>query len=143
MYLSVTRVTQRAASPRPLPGRQSPPRAGRETGESHIALALEKPKESTDTPPPARQEKFEGRSALVRLPANGFPETLLTRAGGTFYRLALRGNVVIMAGGEQGDIRAYDLVARNRYRWFGRANRCLLPTADLARHFLAGDATLR
>jgi predicted DCC family thiol-disulfide oxidoreductase YuxK len=38
---------------------------------------------------------------------------------------------------------AYDLVARNRYRWFGRADHCLLPTADLARHFLAGDATLR
>jgi len=32
----------------------------------------------------------------------------------------------------------YDVVARNRYRWFGRTDQCLLPTADLARHFLAG-----
>jgi predicted DCC family thiol-disulfide oxidoreductase YuxK len=33
----------------------------------------------------------------------------------------------------------YDLVARNRYRWFGRTDQCLLPTPDLARHFLVGD----
>jgi hypothetical protein len=82
------------------------------TGESRLTLTIEKPKDSGDTPPPARQEKFDGRSALVRLPANGFPETVLTRAGATFYRLALRGNVAVMAGGEQGDIRAYDLSAR-------------------------------
>ena len=30
----------------------------------------------------------------------------------------------------------YDLIARNRYRWFGRTDQCLLPTPDLARHFL-------
>ena len=31
---------------------------------------------------------------------------------------------------------AYDIVARNRYRWFGRTETCLVPTPDLARHFL-------
>jgi len=31
----------------------------------------------------------------------------------------------------------YDLVARNRYRWFGRTESCPLPTPELARHFLA------
>ena len=30
----------------------------------------------------------------------------------------------------------YDLVARNRYRWFGRTESCLMPTPELARHFL-------
>jgi predicted DCC family thiol-disulfide oxidoreductase YuxK len=30
----------------------------------------------------------------------------------------------------------YDGVARNRYRLFGRADSCLVPTPDLARHFL-------
>jgi predicted DCC family thiol-disulfide oxidoreductase YuxK len=30
----------------------------------------------------------------------------------------------------------YDLIARNRYRWFGRSEACLVPTPDLARHFL-------
>jgi predicted DCC family thiol-disulfide oxidoreductase YuxK len=31
----------------------------------------------------------------------------------------------------------YDLISRNRYRWFGRTEGCWLPTPDLARHFLA------
>jgi predicted DCC family thiol-disulfide oxidoreductase YuxK len=30
----------------------------------------------------------------------------------------------------------YDRIARNRYRWFGRTETCLVPTPDLARHFL-------
>jgi predicted DCC family thiol-disulfide oxidoreductase YuxK len=36
--------------------------------------------------------------------------------------------------------RAYDVIARNRYRWFGRSEICLLPTADLAGRFLHDDA---
>ncbi|MFZ2003753.1 MAG: DCC1-like thiol-disulfide oxidoreductase family protein [Stellaceae bacterium] len=35
---------------------------------------------------------------------------------------------------------AYDLIARNRYRWFGRFDRCLVPTPELARHFLGHDS---
>lgn len=31
---------------------------------------------------------------------------------------------------------AYDFIARNRYRWFGRSDACLLPTADLKLRFL-------
>ena len=31
---------------------------------------------------------------------------------------------------------AYDWVARNRYRWFGRSDECRLPTPDLRRRFL-------
>ena len=34
----------------------------------------------------------------------------------------------------------YDLIARNRYRWFGRFDQCLVPTPELARHFLGRDA---
>lgn len=30
----------------------------------------------------------------------------------------------------------YRLVARNRYRWFGRDEQCLLPTPDIRRRFL-------
>jgi predicted DCC family thiol-disulfide oxidoreductase YuxK len=30
----------------------------------------------------------------------------------------------------------YRLVARNRYRWFGRDEECLLPSPDLKRRFL-------
>jgi predicted DCC family thiol-disulfide oxidoreductase YuxK len=35
--------------------------------------------------------------------------------------------------------RLYDLVARNRYRWFGRREACLRPPAPLAGRFLEGD----
>jgi predicted DCC family thiol-disulfide oxidoreductase YuxK len=31
---------------------------------------------------------------------------------------------------------AYDLVARHRYRWFGRADACLIPTPDVRQRFL-------
>lgn len=33
---------------------------------------------------------------------------------------------------------AYDLVARNRYRWFGRRSACMLPTPALRARFLDG-----
>lgn len=31
---------------------------------------------------------------------------------------------------------AYDIIARNRYRWFGRHDACLLPTAELRRRLI-------
>jgi predicted DCC family thiol-disulfide oxidoreductase YuxK len=34
--------------------------------------------------------------------------------------------------------RVYDLIAARRYRWFGRRESCMLPTADLKRRFLDG-----
>jgi predicted DCC family thiol-disulfide oxidoreductase YuxK len=32
--------------------------------------------------------------------------------------------------------RAYDLVARNRYRWFGKHDVCMVPTGDMRHRFL-------
>jgi len=32
--------------------------------------------------------------------------------------------------------RVYDFIAARRYRWFGRRESCLVPTADLRRRFL-------
>lgn len=31
---------------------------------------------------------------------------------------------------------AYDVVARNRYRWFGRHDACIVPTPELRRRFI-------
>ena len=31
----------------------------------------------------------------------------------------------------------YDLVARNRYKWFGKRNECMMPTAELRERFLS------
>jgi predicted DCC family thiol-disulfide oxidoreductase YuxK len=33
----------------------------------------------------------------------------------------------------------YDVIARNRYRWFGRTETCMTPRADIAGRFLTGD----
>ena len=33
----------------------------------------------------------------------------------------------------------YDMVARNRYRWFGRRDVCMTPTPDIAARFLDAD----
>jgi predicted DCC family thiol-disulfide oxidoreductase YuxK len=33
----------------------------------------------------------------------------------------------------------YNLIARNRYRWFGRRDTCMTPTPDLAARFLDAD----
>ena len=30
----------------------------------------------------------------------------------------------------------YDLVARNRYRWFGRRDQCIVPTAEIRERFV-------
>ena len=32
----------------------------------------------------------------------------------------------------------YDLIARNRYRWFGKKNVCMIPTPDMRERFLEG-----
>jgi predicted DCC family thiol-disulfide oxidoreductase YuxK len=32
----------------------------------------------------------------------------------------------------------YDLIARNRYRWFGKKNVCMIPTPDMRERFLKG-----
>jgi len=33
----------------------------------------------------------------------------------------------------------YDLIARNRYRLFGKLDRCLVPSPDIAKRFVADD----
>lgn len=63
-------------------------------------------------PAPATPEKFSGRAALVRFPANGFPETLTSRSGTAFYGLARHGDVLLVAGGELGELSGYDVAQR-------------------------------
>jgi len=36
----------------------------------------------------------------------------------------------------------YDVIARHRYRWFGRTEACMAPRADIASRFLTGDPTV-
>jgi predicted DCC family thiol-disulfide oxidoreductase YuxK len=37
--------------------------------------------------------------------------------------------------------RLYDFVASRRYRWFGKRDRCMMPTPDVESRFLAGGPT--
>ena len=57
-------------------------------------------------------EKFSGRSALVWFPADGFPETVASRANTAFYRLARHGELILLAGGELGELHGYDPKSR-------------------------------
>lgn len=57
-------------------------------------------------------ERFGGRSSVVWFPPNGFPETITARANTAFYRLARQGDVLLLTGGEQGEIVGYDVAQR-------------------------------
>jgi hypothetical protein len=82
------------------------------TNESRITPPSTKGGAKDETPPPAQPERFGGRSGLVWFPANGFPEILTARSNAAFYRLVRRGDMLLIAGGEQGELVGYDLKAR-------------------------------
>jgi hypothetical protein len=86
--------------------------SGGTSGEARITPAGPRPKDEPATPPPAQIEKFGGRSSLVWFPADGFAETLTSRNGMAFYRIARFNDLLLAAGGEQGDLLGYDLKAR-------------------------------
>lgn len=75
----------------------------------------------TPPPPPATPEKFAGRSSLIWFPADGFAETLASRNSTAFYRLARHGDILVIAGGEQGELLGYDLKARLSLTFAGSA----------------------
>lgn len=85
------------------------------TNESRItppASASKAGAPKDETPPPAQVERFGGRSALLWFPANGYAETLTARSSTAFYRVVRRGDLLLIAGGEQGELVGYDLKAR-------------------------------
>ncbi len=57
---------------------------------------------------PVRVERFAGRGQLLWLPNGGFPETVASRNGAAFYRLQRHEGIVLISGGEQGDLFGYD-----------------------------------
>lgn len=59
---------------------------------------------------------------------------VLAKLGG-WWRFAVVGKIVPRVLRNA----AYDLIAGNRYRWFGRAPRCILPTPDLISRFMDGQ----
>ena len=59
-----------------------------------------------------RDEKFQGRSSLQWFGADGFSETLTNRQGVAFYRVCRQGDLLVISGGEMGEMSGYDLVDR-------------------------------
>ena len=92
-----------------------------------------------DTPPPAQVERFGGRSSLVWFPPDGFPEVLTSRANTSFYRMARHGDIMLITGGEQGELVGYDLRARLSLTFAGSISsqlNALAPLADSPGRFL-------
>ncbi|HXQ80732.1 MAG TPA: hypothetical protein VN775_05445 [Opitutaceae bacterium] len=71
---------------------------------------------------PAQVERFQGRSSLQWFSADGFPETLASRSGVAFYRMCRLGDLIVISGGEQGEISGYDLVNRLSLTFAGSAS---------------------
>jgi hypothetical protein len=67
-------------------------------------------------------EKFAGRSTLQRFSADGFPETLMSRAGVAFYRMCRMGDIVLISGGELGEMSGFDLSNRYSLTFSGSAS---------------------
>jgi hypothetical protein len=81
---------------------------------------------------PATPDKFSGRSALVWFPLNGFPETLVTRSNLAFYRVARRGDTLLVGGGDSGEMLGYDLQTRSSLTFAGSASAQLNGLAEIA-----------
>jgi predicted DCC family thiol-disulfide oxidoreductase YuxK len=85
----------------------------------------------------ARAGSTDGRESIVLL-ENGREFTESTAAlrivAGLGFPWTLAGVLIIVPR----PLRdwAYGVVARNRYRWFGKRQACMVPTPDLKRRFL-------
>jgi hypothetical protein len=67
-------------------------------------------------------ERFSGRSTLQWFSTDGFPETLLVRSGVAFYRIGRFGDLLVISGGEQGEMSGYDLAKRLALTFAGSAS---------------------
>jgi hypothetical protein len=108
-------VTVVGAGPNPIPGPNPTP-----TPNGNPA----RPKESTVEilTTPAAVEKFAGRSTLQWFSADGFPETLMSRSGLALYRMCRMGDLLVISGGELGEMVGFDLTNRYSLTFAGSAS---------------------
>ncbi len=80
-----------------------------------------------------KEEKpgFTGRSLVVRFPADGYPETVVTKQNIALYRLARHHGWLLLTAGELGDTFGYDPVARRSLTFAGSASAQLNDIAAL------------
>jgi hypothetical protein len=67
-------------------------------------------------------ERFAGRSTLQWFAPDGFPEALMSRPGVAFYRMARMGDVLLVSGGELGEMSGFDLKSRYSLTFAGSAS---------------------
>ncbi len=89
--------------------RITPARPGRDTPDPLAALS-------------SSTERFSGRSTLVWFPPNGFPETVASRNNTAFYRAVRHDDLILLSGGEQGEILGYDRAQRLSLTFAGSAS---------------------
>jgi len=74
---------------------------------------------------------FTGRTNVVRFPADGFPESVVSKTNIALYRLARQEDWLLLTAGEQGDAFGYDPVARRSLTFAGSSSAQLNDLAPL------------
>jgi len=97
-------TTGEARVNRPAP--PPPPASANTTNQTAATPVPPVPEPEASTP------RFAGRSQLVFFPKDGLPDIVVARGAVAFYRLARHGNWLLLAGGEQGELLAYDPAER-------------------------------
>jgi len=98
---------------------------------------LAKPPEVKDDAKDAPKEKeapkitFTGRSSVFRFPADGFPESIVSKTTLALYRIVTNGDQLVLTAGEQGDALGYDPTARRSLTFAGSASSQLSDVAPL------------
>lgn len=122
--------TPRLNRPRPTPAPPTP--APGPANATPPAATPTPPAPNLPEPPPVTT--FTGRSTLWRFPADGYPESVAARSGVALYRLAPRGDQLILTGGEGGDAFGYDPAVRRSLVFPGSASAQLNDLAPLDAH---------
>jgi hypothetical protein len=123
-------VTGGAPTPNPGPGAPAPNSTPTKVKENTVEIVNAA----------TAVEKFPGRSTLQWFSADGFPETLMSRSGLAYYRMCLLGDLLVISGGELGEMSGFDLVNRYSLTFAGSASaqvNALEPVPGAAGKFFA------
>jgi hypothetical protein len=123
-------VTGGAPTPNPGPGAPAPNGSPTKVKENTVEIVNAA----------TAVEKFPGRSTLQWFSADGFPETLMSRSGLAYYRMCLLGDLLVISGGELGEMSGFDLINRYSLTFAGSASaqvNALEPVPGAAGKFFA------
>jgi hypothetical protein len=102
------------------------------TGETNrISRAAENKDKDVKDADKEPKPGFLGRSSVVRFPADGFPENIVSKVNIALYRLARHDGWLLLTAGELGDALGYDPVARRSLTFAGSASAQLNDIAPL------------